>query len=67
VSPPPPPVLSEDEERSILRNVVIFKVLRFLRLFKKQTMDKIQNKEGSELLTMTIKKGLKILNKNILK
>jgi hypothetical protein len=39
-----PLILPEDKGRSILQNIVIFKVLRFLSLFKKQTMDKVQNK-----------------------
>jgi hypothetical protein len=29
------------------KSIDLFKVLRFLRLFKKQAMDKDQNKEGS--------------------
>jgi hypothetical protein len=38
----PPPFLPEDDGRPILRNVVIFKVLKiFKNFFKKQTMDKV--------------------------
>jgi hypothetical protein len=44
-----PLILPEDEVRSILRNVVIFKVLRFLRLKRNEMIDKIQNKESSKL------------------
>jgi hypothetical protein len=39
------PFLPEHEGRSILENVVIFMVLRFLSLFKKQRIGKVQKKE----------------------
>jgi hypothetical protein len=50
--------LPEDEGRSSLRNVVIFKVLKFFKTFKKQTMAKVQNKETSniKLSPKTLKK-----------
>jgi hypothetical protein len=48
--------LPEDERRSTLRNVVICKVLR---LFKKETINKAQNKETKSTKTDSLKTDTK--------
>jgi hypothetical protein len=43
------PSFTLNERKSIFRNVVIFKVLRFSGLLKKLVMDEVQNKESGNI------------------